>query len=84
MAKDSKTPFSNYKSAALNQLNYADATYTKAVFSGLIKSSPSTRSNVQTGSGPQKFFGRRRPLPQAAITSKEKEISHGRGRWQTR
>jgi hypothetical protein len=29
----------NYKSAALNQLSYAGATYTKAVFSGMIKSS---------------------------------------------
>jgi hypothetical protein len=29
----------NYKSAALNQLSYAGATHTKAVFSGLIKSS---------------------------------------------
>jgi len=29
----------NYKSAALNQLSYAGIPYTKAVFSGLIKSS---------------------------------------------
>jgi hypothetical protein len=29
----------NYKSAALNQLSYTGATHTKAVFSGLIKSS---------------------------------------------
>jgi hypothetical protein len=29
----------NYKSAALNQLSYAGATHTEAVFGGLIKSS---------------------------------------------
>jgi hypothetical protein len=39
MANDSKPPFSNYKSAALNQLSYAGVRYTKAVFSELIKSS---------------------------------------------
>jgi hypothetical protein len=39
MAKDSKTRYSNYKSAALNQLSYAGLLLTKAVFSELIKSS---------------------------------------------
>jgi len=34
-----KTFLLNYESAALNQLSYADVPNTKAVFSGLIKSS---------------------------------------------
>jgi hypothetical protein len=37
MANDSKTPFSNYKSAALDQLSYAGVPHTKAVFSELIQ-----------------------------------------------
>jgi hypothetical protein len=49
-AKASKSPFSNYKSAALNQLSYAGVPHTKAVFSELIKSSssPISHSTLRT------------------------------------
>jgi hypothetical protein len=46
----------NYKSAALNQLSYAGATHTKAVFSELIKSSPWPISRTALQKGP-KFHG---------------------------
>src|SRR5262245_61440834 len=46
----------NYKSADLNQLSYAGFPYTKAVFSGLIKSSSKPISQTVLRRGP-KFHG---------------------------